>query len=92
VKRTDRDEPVGVVIYTCMKTTQGISLCSYLNLKLAKMPCFCNYVLCFLLYKIGEQEGGTGSVFRGWHWWVCGGGRERGMRVNMVQNNVHTCM
>jgi hypothetical protein len=40
VKRTGRDEPIGVVIHVCMKTTQKISLCSYLYLKLAKMPCF----------------------------------------------------
>jgi hypothetical protein len=40
VKRTGRDEPVGVVIHVYMETTQGISLCSYLYLKLAKMPCF----------------------------------------------------
>jgi hypothetical protein len=36
VKRTGRDEPVGVVIHICMETTQGISLCSYLYLKLGK--------------------------------------------------------
>jgi hypothetical protein len=27
------------------------------------MPCF-SYLLCFFFYKIGEQEGGTGSAQR----------------------------
>jgi hypothetical protein len=44
VKSTGRDEPVGVIMHICMETTQGISLCSYLYLKLAKTPCFSNYV------------------------------------------------
>jgi hypothetical protein len=61
VKRIGRDEPVGVVIHICMETTQGISLCSYLYLKLAKMPCFSSYVLWVFFYKIGEQEGQTGG-------------------------------
>jgi hypothetical protein len=62
VKRTGRDEPIGVVIHICMETTQGIYLCSYLYLKLAKIPFFTYYHLCFFFYKIGEQEGGTGSA------------------------------
>jgi hypothetical protein len=57
-----RNEPVGVIMYIHMETAQGISLCSYLYLKLAKMSCFSNYVLCFFFYKIGEQEGRTGSA------------------------------
>jgi hypothetical protein len=40
-----------------MEAMLGISLCSYLYLKLAKMLCFSYYVLCFLLNKIGEEEG-----------------------------------
>jgi hypothetical protein len=36
VKRTERGESVGVVIYICMGTAQGNSLCSYLYFKLAK--------------------------------------------------------
>jgi hypothetical protein len=35
------------------------------NLKLARIPCFSNYVLCFFFYKIGEQEGRTDSAQRG---------------------------
>jgi hypothetical protein len=47
-----------------METTQGISLYSYLNLKVAKMICFSFYLICFYLNKIGEQEGRTGSAWR----------------------------
>jgi hypothetical protein len=36
VKRSGRDEPIWVVIYITMETTQGISLYSYPYLKLAK--------------------------------------------------------
>jgi hypothetical protein len=64
LKRTRRDEPIGALIHICMETTQENSLCSYLYLKLAKMSCFPFYLLCFFLYKIREQEGGTGSA-----WW-----------------------
>jgi hypothetical protein len=47
-----------------METTQRISLYSYLYLKLAKKPCFSNYLLWFFFYKIGELEGRTVSVRR----------------------------
>jgi hypothetical protein len=60
VKRSSRDEPILVVIYIFMETTQRISLYSYIHLKLAKMLCF--YLTCFFFNKIGEQEGGTGSA------------------------------
>jgi hypothetical protein len=40
-----------------MGTAQGISLYSYLYLKLAKYHFFSYYLLCFFFYKIGEQEG-----------------------------------
>jgi hypothetical protein len=46
-----------------METTQGISLYSYLYLKLAKMTCFSYYRLCLFFNKIGEQEGITGSAW-----------------------------
>jgi hypothetical protein len=89
VKRTGRDEPIGVVIHICMETTQGNSLCSYLYLKPAKTLCF--YFLCFFFYKIREQEGGTDSGgWWYWHWWEWGGGR--GRRMNMVQvMYTHVC-
>jgi hypothetical protein len=45
-----------------MDTIQGNSLCSNLYLRLAKTPCFSFYLLCFFFYKIGEQDGGTGSA------------------------------
>jgi hypothetical protein len=44
-----------------METTQGISLYSSPYLKLAKMPHFSYYLLCFFFNKIREQEGGTGQ-------------------------------
>jgi hypothetical protein len=56
VKRTGRDEPIGVVMHIHMETTQGISLHSYLYLKLAKTPCFSYYLLCFFFYKIQESK------------------------------------
>jgi hypothetical protein len=63
VRRSGRDEPIWVVIHMCMEATQEISLYSYLYLELAKMAYF-SYLLCFFFYKIGEQEGGTGSAQR----------------------------
>jgi hypothetical protein len=57
----------GFNTYICMEITQGISLYSYLYLKLPKTPCFSYHLLCFFFYKIGEQEGGTGSAW-GWGW------------------------
>jgi hypothetical protein len=72
VKRSGRDEPIGVETHMFMETTQGNSLYSYHYFKLAKMPCFSYYFLCFFFYKIGEQEGGTDSA------WRRGGSREVG--------------
>jgi hypothetical protein len=64
-----------------METTQGISLHSYLYLKLAKTSCFSYHLLCFFFYKIREQEGESGSARRqrGWGWVV-----ERGDGTNNV--------
>jgi hypothetical protein len=47
-----------------METTQGISLYSYLHLKLAKMLFFL-FILCFFFNKIREQEGRTDSAGEG---------------------------
>jgi hypothetical protein len=44
-----------------MEAMLGISLYSYLYLKLAKTLCLSYYLLCFLFNKIRE-EGGTGTV------------------------------
>jgi hypothetical protein len=40
-----------------MEAILGISLYSYIYLKLAKMLCLSYYLSCFLFNKIGEQEG-----------------------------------
>jgi hypothetical protein len=47
-----------------MKAMLGISLYSYLYLKLAKMLCLSYYLLCFLFTKIGEEEGRTGYAWK----------------------------
>jgi hypothetical protein len=60
VKRYGRDEPLWVAIYKCMEAMLGISLYSYLYLKLAKKIGLSYYLLCFLFIKVEEQEGGTG--------------------------------
>jgi hypothetical protein len=62
MKGTGRDEPIWVVRHTCMETTQGISLYTYLYFKVAKTPGFSYYLLCFFFNRIGEQEGRTGSA------------------------------
>jgi hypothetical protein len=56
VKRFDRDEPMWVAIHMCMKAMLGISLYSYLYLKLAKILCLSYYLLYFLFNKIGEES------------------------------------
>jgi hypothetical protein len=45
-----------VAIHMCMEAMLGISLYSYLYLKLAKMLCFSYYLLCFLFKKFREQR------------------------------------
>jgi hypothetical protein len=65
VKKSGRDEPMWVAIHKCMEAMLGISLYSYLYLKLAKPLCFSYYLLCFLFNKI-EEEGRTGSAWKQW--------------------------
>jgi hypothetical protein len=60
-----------VAIHMCMEATLGVSLYTYLYLKLAKMLRFSYYLLCFLFNKIGEQEGRTSSATE-WGGDVCG--------------------
>jgi hypothetical protein len=72
VKRSGRDESIWVVIHMCMEAMLGISLYSYLYLKLAKTLSFL-LSLCFLFNKIREQQGGTGSA-RKQRWEGIGGG------------------
>jgi hypothetical protein len=43
-----------------MEATLGISLYSYLYLKLTKTICLSYYLPCLLINRIGEEEGGTG--------------------------------
>jgi hypothetical protein len=47
-----------------MEAMLGISLYSYLYLKLAKMLCLSYCLLCFLFNKLGEQEDGTDSAWK----------------------------
>jgi hypothetical protein len=54
VKRSGRDEPVWVAIHKWMAAMLGISLYSYLYLKLAKVLCLSYYLWCFLFNKIRE--------------------------------------
>jgi hypothetical protein len=60
VKRSGRDEPLWVGM--CIEAMLGISLYSYLYLKLAKMLCLSYYPF----NKIRKQEGKRGST------WKCG--------------------
>jgi hypothetical protein len=48
----------------CVEAMIGLSLYSYLSLKLAKMLCLSYYLLCFLFNKIREQGGRTGSAWQ----------------------------
>jgi hypothetical protein len=51
-KRSGRDEPPWVAIHKCTGAMPGISLNSYLYLKLEKMLCLSYYLLRFLFNKI----------------------------------------
>jgi hypothetical protein len=71
VKRTRRDEPIGVTTHICMERTQGNSLCRYLYLKLEKC-----HVSLFIFYIFSSTKsenrffpglygtGGKGKVAR----------------------------
>jgi hypothetical protein len=75
VKMTGRDEPMWVAIHRCMEAMLGISLYSYLYLKLAKTLCLIiSYVFSLTKSKIGEQEGRKDSAVKGG--WGKGWGRE----------------
>jgi hypothetical protein len=52
MKRTGRDEPIGGDMNMCMETIQGISLYSYLYLKLAKTLFLClSFIFSLLQYQ-----------------------------------------
>jgi hypothetical protein len=72
-------------IYMCMEATLGISLYSYLYLKLEKMLYLSYYLLCFIFNKIREEVG-TGSS-----WKRDEGGGRRGECGGSGPNNVYTC-
>jgi hypothetical protein len=55
VKRSGRDEQTWVAIHMCMETMLGISLYSYLYLKLAKTPCL-SYYLVFSSTKLENKR------------------------------------
>jgi hypothetical protein len=63
----------------CIESMPGISLYSYLYLKLAKMLYLSYYLLHFPFNKIGE-EGRTGSAWKQGGW-----GRERGQGGEKAQ-------
>jgi hypothetical protein len=56
VKRSGTDESIRVVTHMCMEAMLGISVYSYLYLKLAKTLCLSYYCLCLLFKKIEEAE------------------------------------
>jgi hypothetical protein len=49
---SSQGEPVWVAIHIRMQAMLGISLYSYIYLKLAKTLCLSYYLLCFLFNKI----------------------------------------
>jgi hypothetical protein len=53
VKRSGRDEPMWVAIHKCMEATLGISLYSYLYLKLAKWYIF---LIIFFVFSSTKLE------------------------------------
>jgi hypothetical protein len=68
-----------------MKAMLGISLFSYLCVKLAKMLCLSYYLLCFFFNKIGE-EGRAGSAWKQEGW---GGEGARGQRERWPKQCMH---
>jgi hypothetical protein len=83
VKRSGRDESMWVVIHVCMEATLGISLYSYLYLKLAKTLCLFHYLLCFSHQKIRYKR--TEEVLpRNW-------GRKRGRWAQTMYIHVNKC-
>jgi hypothetical protein len=74
MRRSGRDEPIQIVIYTCMEAKLGISLYRYSYLKLAKKAIFLIIAYVFSSTKLEKRAeqvlpGNEGD-----------GGRERGAR------------
>jgi hypothetical protein len=78
MKKTGRDEIMWVVIHICMETIQGISLYSYLYLKLVKNAMF--FFLSFMFFSATKSDNKRAEQD------LLGGGEERG-----GTNNVYTC-
>jgi hypothetical protein len=55
VKRSGKDEPMGVVIHVCVKAMLGVFLYSYPYLQPAKMLCLSYHCLYLLFNKIGQE-------------------------------------
>jgi hypothetical protein len=90
--RTGGGESTGAVIYICIGTTQGNSLCSYLYLKQAKHCISCLVIYVFSSIKLEKRRAEWFWGERGWHQWNGGDDRERGRRINMVQTMyTHVC-
>jgi hypothetical protein len=85
VKRSGSEESVGVVIQMFTEAMLGISLYTYLYLKLAKMPCLSYYLFSFL-FKIGE----VGKKCSVWKGGGLGEGKGRWGRQKGGPNNVYT--
>jgi hypothetical protein len=58
VKRSCRDEPMWVVIHVCIKAILGVSLYSYLYLKLVKMLPF----LLSFMFHLQQNQRSRGEV------------------------------
>jgi hypothetical protein len=82
VKRSGRDEPMWVVIHKCMEAMLGISLYSYLYLKLTKTLCLSYYHLCFLFNNRAKQV-----LPETWG----GGGRRSGKVTQTMYTHVSKC-
>jgi hypothetical protein len=96
VKSTRKDEPVRVVTYICMETTQGNSvLCSYLYFKLAK--CHASLIIFYVFSSTKLENRKVKQVLPwqgiGWVLALVGeGGGKKGRRINTVQiMYVHVC-
>jgi hypothetical protein len=77
-EESGRDEPNWVVIHMCMEAMLGISLYSYLYLKLEKMLCLSYYHLRFLINKIREPKDRIRSA------------QKQGVGLGVTPNNVYT--
>jgi hypothetical protein len=75
VKRSGREEPVGVAIHMCMEATFGISPCSYLYQKLPKILSF----LLSLMFSLQQNQGRRGYKM------FCPEGRGCGRREEVAQ-------